>query len=71
MMGLDAGELRASRSGEFTDARVTAALRFAVAVSAKRGHVSDEDIAGVRAAGYDDADIAAIVGHVALNVPTN
>lgn len=33
--------------------------------------MSDEDIARVRAAGYDDRDIAAIVGHVALNVLTN
>jgi hypothetical protein len=40
-------------------------------VNAKRGGVSDNDLAEVRAAGYDDADIAAIVGHVALNVLTN
>ena len=33
--------------------------------------MSDGDIAGVRAAGFDDRDIAAIVGHVALNVLTN
>ena len=71
MVGLDAGELRASRSGESGDARAAAALRFALAVNTKRGHVGDEDIAGVRAAGYDDADIAALVGHVALNVLTN
>ena len=33
--------------------------------------MSDEDVAQVRAAGYDDRDIAAIIGHVALNVLTN
>ena len=33
--------------------------------------MSDDDLAQVRAAGYDDADIAAIIGHVALNVFTN
>jgi len=33
--------------------------------------VSDEDIAGVRPSGFDDRDIAATVGHVALNVLTN
>jgi alkylhydroperoxidase family enzyme len=46
-------------------------LRFAKAVNAERGAVSDEELAKVRAAGYDDADIAAIIGHVALNVFTN
>jgi hypothetical protein len=34
------------------------------------GHVSDEELAKVRQAGYN-ADIAEIVGHVALNVFTN
>lgn len=71
MVGLDAHELRASRSGDPADTRVASALRFARTVNAQRGHVSDEDIAAVRAAGYDDADIAAIVGHAALNVLTN
>src|SRR5205823_13382556 len=40
-------------------------------VNAKRGGVSDNHLAEIRAAGYDDADIAAIVAHVALNVLTN
>jgi alkylhydroperoxidase family enzyme len=71
MVGLDADELDASRRGGSADAKVSAALRFAREVNAQRGHVSDEDIARVRAAGYDDRDIAAIVGHVALNVLTN
>ena len=42
-----------------------------VVIRKKRGGVSDTDLAGVRAAGYRDADIAAIVAHVALNVLTN
>jgi uncharacterized peroxidase-related enzyme len=71
MVGLDAGELDASRRGRSADAKAAAALRFALEVNARRGQVSDEDIARVRAAGYDDRDIAAIVGHVALNVLTN
>ena len=40
-------------------------------MNAKHGGVSDDDLAEVRAAGYDDAEIAAIVAHVALNVLTN
>ena len=36
-----------------------------------RGHVSDEDVAEVRRAGYNDGEIAEIVANVALNVFTN
>jgi uncharacterized peroxidase-related enzyme len=71
IVGLDARELEASRSADSADPRAAAALRFARDVHERRGHVSDADIARVRAAGYDDRDIAAIVGQVALNVLTN
>lgn len=71
LVGVDDGELARSRVGESSDPKVAAALRFARAVTEKRGGVSDHDLADVRAAGYDDADIAAIVGQVALNVLTN
>ena len=50
---------------------MAAALGFARTVNAKRGAVSDDDLAGIRAAGSDDGDIAAIVAHVGLNVFTN
>jgi alkylhydroperoxidase family enzyme len=36
-----------------------------------RGHVGDGDIAEVKAAGYDDAEVMEIVAHVALNTLTN
>jgi uncharacterized peroxidase-related enzyme len=71
LVGVAEDELARSRTGESSDPKIAAALKFAQAVNAKRGGVSDEDLAGVRAAGYDDADIAAIVAHVALNVLTN
>ena len=68
---LSTHEIDHNRSGESGDGQVAAALRFGLTVNAKRGGVSDDDLAEVRAAGYDDADIAAIVAHVALNVLTN
>jgi alkylhydroperoxidase family enzyme len=55
----------------FNDPRIAAALHFAQQVVRNQGHVSDEDVAEVRQAGYGDAEIAEIVGHVALNVLTN
>jgi uncharacterized peroxidase-related enzyme len=71
LVGVDDHELALCRSCESSDPKVAAALRFAHAVNAKRGAVSDDDLAAIRAAGWDDGDIAAIVAHVGLNVFTN
>ena len=46
-------------------------MRFAAKVVNARGHVSDADIAAVKAAGFDDAQVVEIVLHVALNTLTN
>jgi alkylhydroperoxidase family enzyme len=46
-------------------------VRFAAKVVNARGHVSDADVAAVKAAGFDDAQIVEIVLHVALNTLTN
>jgi uncharacterized peroxidase-related enzyme len=71
MVGVNESELARSREGTSADPKVAAALRFAQTVNAKRGNVDDDDLAEVRAAGYDDGDIVAIIAHVALNVFTN
>jgi uncharacterized peroxidase-related enzyme len=68
---LDDGEIEANRDGTSTDPIAGAAVRFAVQVTEKRGHVNDAEIAAVRAAGYSDAQIIEIVQHVALNSWTN
>ena len=71
MFGVDDHELALCRTRESSDPKVAAALQFACAVNAKRGAVTDDDLARIRAAGWDDGDIAAIVAHVGLNVFTN
>ncbi len=68
---LDDAEILANRQGHSTDAQADAAVRFAVAVTEQRGHVSDDDVRAVKAAGYDDGLIVEIVQHVALNTWTN
>lgn len=68
---LDEAELAANRAGSSTDAKAHAAVAFAVKVASKRGHVSSGDLSEVRIAGYSDAEILEIVGHVALNTLTN
>jgi uncharacterized peroxidase-related enzyme len=71
MLGIEAHEIDHNRSGTSDDESVAAALAFARIVNAERGGVADDDLAAIRAAGYGDAEIAAIVAHVALNVLTN
>ncbi|GAA0584245.1 carboxymuconolactone decarboxylase family protein [Rhizomicrobium electricum] len=68
---LDDAEITANRSGASNDPKADAALAFAVKVVRARGHVSDADVAAVKAAGYDDAQVIEIVQHVALNTWTN
>ena len=68
---LSDAEIAANRGGRSTDAKADAAVRFAARVAQQRGHVADADVAAVREAGYDDAQIVEIVQHVALNTWTN
>lgn len=68
---LDDAEIAANRAGGSTDPKADAAVRFALKVARLRGRVGDDDLAAVRMAGYDDAQIIEMVQHVALNVWTN
>jgi uncharacterized peroxidase-related enzyme len=60
-----------NRKGFSTDAKAGAAVAFAAKVAERRGHVSDADIAAVKAAGYSEAQIVDIVALIAENVMTN
>jgi uncharacterized peroxidase-related enzyme len=68
---VNAAEIDAARDAHSGDAKTNAALQFARQVAAKRGQVSDTDLATLRAAGFDDASVIEIVLNVALNVLTN
>ena len=68
---LDDAEITANRSGASNDPKADAAVRFAAKIVRERGHVGDADLAAVKLAGYDDAQIVEIVVHVALNTLTN
>jgi uncharacterized peroxidase-related enzyme len=68
---LDDSEIAANRSGASNDPKADAAVRFAVKVARERGHVGEDDVRAVKAAGYDDGQVIEIVLHVALNTWTN
>jgi len=68
---LSGEEIAAARRGGSTEARADAAVRFAVKIAKDRGSVSEGDIADMKAAGFDDAELVEIVAHVAANTFTN
>ena len=69
--GLSADDILAGRTGDSEDRRIKAALAFANDVLEHRGKVSDEQIAAVKAAGFDDGEIVEIVTSVVLGCFTN
>ena len=69
--GVDRAELVANSKGHSADNKTQAAINFARALLEKRGKVGDDDLSGVRAAGFSDEEVIEILGHVALNTFTN
>jgi uncharacterized peroxidase-related enzyme len=71
LLKTDPQVLHDARTGNSTDAKTDAILKFAKALVSKNGLVNDEDVNTVKNAGVSDAEIAETVAHVALNVLTN
>ncbi|WP_066481266.1 MULTISPECIES: carboxymuconolactone decarboxylase family protein [unclassified Sphingomonas] len=71
LAGIDAAEIARNRAGHSGDARADAAVVFATKVVASRGRVSDADLAAVKLAGFNEAQVIEIVALVAVNVLTN
>jgi len=69
--GASTDEMAEAQAGRSADPKTAAALAFALAVVERRGHIGEEAIAAVRAAGFDDGQIVEIMAHVALNLFTN
>jgi alkylhydroperoxidase family enzyme len=64
-------DIELARTGSSTDPRRAAVARFVQRVIETRGQVGDADIAGVRTAGYSDAEILAIVTIAVVFLLTN
>jgi uncharacterized peroxidase-related enzyme len=71
MNGLTDEQTVQNRQGISSDLRVEAGLKFAQEVTKKRGQVSSEEIAKVKAAGFNDGDVLEIVLNVVANTLTN
>lgn len=71
MVGLTPDEIGASRNAGSPEAKTAAALQFARRLAQTGGTLSASDFESVRKAGWNDREIAEIIGAVALNLFTN
>ena len=71
MLGVPRGELSANLEGRSDDPKLDVILKFVTAVVAKRGWVSDQEIAVLRTVGLSDGEIAEIVAGVGANFFSN
>lgn len=71
LVHIDTHALDDARYGRSADPKIQAALDFSRTIVEKKGMVNDADISSLKNAGYDDAAIAEIIAHVALNIFTN
>ena len=69
--GATSDEMAAAQGGVSADPRTQAALTFALKVVRNRAAVSADDVAALKAAGFDDEGVVEIIAHVALNLFTN
>jgi len=69
--GLSPEAVLAARTAESANPKTAAALVFARKIVTERGHVTDADVAGLRAHGFSEGDITEIVANTALNLFTN
>ena len=68
---VDSVELEAARDAKSADPHVADLLALSDAIVRGRGTIDDSTLAEARDAGVTDAEIAEVVGNIALNVLTN
>lgn len=71
LANIDVASIALAREGKSNQAKIQAALTFALALVNKRGSVSDADLKAVKEAGYTEGEVGEIIAHVALNIFTN
>jgi alkylhydroperoxidase family enzyme len=68
---LDGDEIERARHAESADPHVAALLALSDAIARGRGTIDETTIKAARAAGVTDAEIAEVIGNLALNILTN
>jgi len=68
---LDGEEIERARHAESADPHVAALLALSDAIARGRGVIDESVVKASRAAGVTDAEIAEVIGNLALNILTN
>ncbi len=68
---VEASELLKNLLGESDDSQTSAVLSFVKTVVKKRGRISEVELESIRAAGFSDAEIVEIIGHIGINTFSN
>jgi len=68
---LDAQEIELARSAKSTDPHAAALLALSDAIARGHGTIDETDLKAARTAGVTDAEIAEVIGNLALNILTN
>ncbi|QIZ02264.2 carboxymuconolactone decarboxylase family protein [Streptomyces sp. S1D4-11] len=68
---LDADEIERARHAQSIDPHAAALLALSDAIARGRGTIDEATLKAARAAGVTDAEIAEVVGNLALNIMTN
>ncbi len=70
-LNIEQGEITRNLQGGSGDTKLATLLEFATTIVVKQGKVSNDDIAKIRDAGFDDAAITEVTANVAANIFTN
>ncbi|MEU1598523.1 carboxymuconolactone decarboxylase family protein [Streptomyces sp. NPDC005708] len=68
---LDGDEIERARHAQSTDSHAAALLALSDAIARGRGTIDETALKTARAAGVTDAEIAEVIGNLALNILTN
>lgn len=71
LLGIESNALVLAKEAKSQNAKTEAALQFALRIVETKGRVSKQDIDAVKNAGFDNAAVAEIIAHTALNIYTN
>lgn len=69
--GLSPEELTANLHGESADPAVQAVLTFALAINAREGFVTDDQVQALRDAGFSDGQVVEVFAETVANIFTN
>jgi uncharacterized peroxidase-related enzyme len=70
-LGLSDAQAEDARRGRADDPKTDAAIKFALALLDRQGHVSDAELAAARAGGLTDGEVADVIAATSLKIFTN